>query len=266
MQSILRTGFGVIINRAHFEKLCPKYVKNLLMDKGIVVVRGLDYSETKLIDYCKQFGTLVNHDKTKNVGYGYQDIFKLNGVKNKVVNGRDRLSLHADGGLVQTRVDHVFLYAHEIANLKFQGATVFVDQRRAVEEMPLHLRRVLEEETFEYNVYDREYYSVGSPPSWFKVPVFQDLGWTRKFSCYFNFPEDHPNPGWEARISGFSKQETNRFFEELDAFFRDYKYSYVHHWKKGDLVISDNRNSIHGREPFDDEATRIIFRLQTIED
>jgi (5R)-carbapenem-3-carboxylate synthase len=96
--------------------------------------------------------------------------------------------LSKDGGLVQTRVDHVYLYAYEIENCKFQGATIVTDHMLALEEMPPHLKRVLEEETFEYQVYDRDYYAGGSPKDWFTVPVFKDLGWTKQFYCYFNFP------------------------------------------------------------------------------
>ncbi|RNA01790.1 spore coat [Brachionus plicatilis] len=266
MQSILRSGFGCLIQKNTFEKLSGKYLKGLLMDKGFVLVKNLDYSDKKLVDMCKGFGQIVNHDQEKKVGYGYKDVFKLDGTKNKIVNGREILPLHADGGLVQTRVDHVFLYANEIENLKFQGATTVVDLKLALEEMPPHLKRVLDEETFESNVFDREYYSEASPKNWFKVPVFKDYGWTRQFYCYFNFDENFSNPGWETRILGFSRKETDNFFKELDDFFREYRYCYTHMWQKGDLLIMDNRNSIHAREPFDDVGKRIISRVQTIED
>ena len=189
MQTLLKSGFGVMTNRAHFEKLNAQYIKDILRDKGFLLIKRNDLNEKQIINIVKDYGILVNHNESKNVGSGYRDLFKLDGEKDKIVNGTRQLPLHADGGLVQTRVDHVFLYASRIENLKFQGATIITDHMLALEEMPIRLRRVLEEETFEYQVYDREYYAGGSPKDWFSVPVFRDLGWTKQFYCYFNFPD-----------------------------------------------------------------------------
>jgi (5R)-carbapenem-3-carboxylate synthase len=160
-------------------------------------------------------------------------------------------------------VDQVFLYAKTIRNLKFRGGTLYCDHVFAYREMPLHLREVLDHEEFEVQVTEKGYYTNVSPEGWFKVPVFTDLGWVRKMLIYFPFDEDQP-ASWHTRIKGFSDSETRSFFTELAQFFRSPRYSYKHYWKEGDLIINDNRNVIHEREEFNDDAIeRILWRGQT---
>ena len=79
---------------------------------------------------------------------------------------------------------------------------------------------------------------------------------------YFNY-KDINLASWKTRISGFSENETNAFFEELKAFICRPRYCYLHFWLKDDLLIMDNRRVIHYREKFDQNSKRVIFRTQT---
>lgn len=263
---LLPTNCGIYMKQDEFTKYSSEHMKSLLRKKGFVIVSGLNYEEDNFRELISSYGKIVEYvDKKKNVGYGYKDILKLSGDKNKIVTGRGELPLHADGGLLQTRVDVVFLYAAAIDGFKFQGATTVCDHEMAIKEMPLHLRRILEEETFQSRVLEKGYYVDASPEDWFEVPVFTDLGWVRKVLVYLPFSEGNP-PSWESRIVGFSKSETADFFKELRGFLTQPRYYYKHYWKRGDLLILDNRRVLHAREPFDPNVVRILYRGQTSEE
>ncbi len=261
---IMPTGFGAGITAGDFLAASTGSIKNLLMRQGFVLVKNLSLDADRFRDIYSAFGTIVEYtDEKGGVGFGYRDTLKLEGEKNKIVTGRGQLPLHADGGLLLTQVDQVFLYAAQIRNMKFRGATTICDHVLACREMPGHLLRVLEEETFEVRVLERGYYVDVSPADWFRVPVFTDLGWVRKMLIYFPFDESNP-ASWESRIVGYNEWETARFFAELTAFFKQPRYYFKHYWQQGDLLIMDNRRVIHEREEFnDDNIIRHLYRGQT---
>ncbi len=263
-EAILPHGFGAILHRDEVLECDANILKEILKKKGFVLVRGVDFGKTDFVNFYSKFGKVVAYIREKeSVGYGYKDTLELGGERKKIVTGRGQLPLHADGGLLLSEVDQVFLYAKKIRNLKFRGGTMYCDHVFAYQEMPLHLRDVLDNEEFEVRVTEKGYYTNVSPEGWFKVPVFTDLGWVRKMLLYFPFDDDQP-ASWHTRITGFSDKETKTFFKELAQFYRSPRYSYKHYWKEGDLIISDNRNSIHEREEFnDDSIERILWRGQT---
>ncbi|BBU26765.1 hypothetical protein BTHE68_04990 [Burkholderia sp. THE68] len=244
----------------------PQKIKEILKEKGFVLIRDLDLQKQDFLKLYSSYGNIVAYvNEREKVGYGYRDTLELDGDKKKIVTGRGQLPFHADGGLLLSQVDLVFLYGARIQNMKFRGATLVTDHVLAVDEMPAHLREVLEHETFEVRVTERGYYVDVSPDGWFKVPVFTDLGWVRKMLLYFPFDEGQP-ASWEPRIAGFSPYETQKFFTELSSFFKNPRYTYTHYWKEGDLLITDNRRSIHEREEFNDSAIeRVLWRGQTAE-
>jgi (5R)-carbapenem-3-carboxylate synthase len=266
-ESVLPSGFGTILNRDSFLSSNPELVKDIMKEKGFALIRGLSLSKEEFTSLYSGYGNVVKYvNKRRHVGFGYKDTLELGGEKEKVVTGRGQLPFHADGGLLLSAVDQVFLYAVKIQNMRYRGGTLMTDHVLAYQEMPLHLRDVLDNETFEVNVTERGYYSNVSPEGWFKVPVFTDYGWVKKMLIYFPFDEGQP-ASWHPRILGFNDYETKKFFKELSQFFRNPRYTYTHYWQEGDLLISDNRRTIHEREEFNDpNIKRILWRGQTTDD
>ncbi|XTZ37432.1 TauD/TfdA dioxygenase family protein [Salmonella enterica] len=263
---IMPSGFGAYIESHDFLYANADAVKKILMRQGFVVVKNLHMDADIFRELYSSYGTVVEYaDEKIEVGFGYRDTLKLEGEKGKIVTGRGQLPFHADGGLLLSKVDQVFLYAAEIKNMKYRGATTVCDHVLACKELPSHLLRILEEETFEVRVLERGYYVNVSPQGWFEVPVFTDLGWVRKMLIYFPFDEGQP-ASWESRIIGFTENETLQFFRELGSFIKQPQYLYKHYWQDGDLLIMDNRRTIHEREEFDDDnIIRRLYRGQTVD-
>ncbi|SJN59565.1 (5R)-carbapenem-3-carboxylate synthase [Vibrio ruber DSM 16370] len=265
-EPIMSTSFGARMTEEGFRQSTPEEIKQLLREKGFLVVQDIKLDANDFRDFYTTYGEIVEYSEERiGVGFGYVDTLKLDGEKGKIVTGRGQLPLHADGGLLLTAVDHVFLYSDTIENMKFRGATTVVDHVLANQEMPSHLKDILENETFQARVLEKGYYSDVSPEGWFDVPVFTDLGWIKKMLIYFPFHEGQP-ASWESRIVGFSQEENDKFFKELEAFYKQDRYYYKHYWKSNELLIMDNRRVIHEREEFqDDNIVRRLYRGQTSE-
>jgi (5R)-carbapenem-3-carboxylate synthase len=263
---VLPTGFGVYLSQEEFYSLTSYQIRMLAARRGFVLAKDVDFDDkNNFKTMVASYGNVVEYvGEKKKVGFGYKDVLELNGEKGKIVTGRGELSLHADGGLLQTRVDIAFLYAVETRRMQFQGATTVCDHELAYQEMPIHLKKILDEEVFEYQVEDKSYYVDASPDGWFKVPVYVDYGWCNKMLIYFPFTENNP-PSWKSRVAGFSDKQSQMFFDELKAHMTQQRYYYKHFWSKGDLLILDNRRTLHAREAYDEDSLRILYRGQTVD-
>jgi alpha-ketoglutarate-dependent 2,4-dichlorophenoxyacetate dioxygenase len=71
--------------------------------------------------------------------------------------------------------------------------------------------------------------------------------------------------GWHAvNVTGWREEDGQKFLDELYAFATQPKYVYSHRWRPGDLVIWDNRCTMHSPTPFDRYRYKRDMRRTTI--
>ena len=71
--------------------------------------------------------------------------------------------------------------------------------------------------------------------------------------------------GWHAvRIVGWSEEESVKLLDELYAFATQDKYIYSHKWRPGDMVVWDNRCSMHSATSFERYRYKRDMRRTTI--
>ena len=71
--------------------------------------------------------------------------------------------------------------------------------------------------------------------------------------------------GWHAvNISGWREEEGQKLLDELYAFATQRKYIYSHKWRAGDLVVWDNRCTMHSPTPFERYRYKRDMRRTTI--
>ncbi|MTC56312.1 MULTISPECIES: TauD/TfdA family dioxygenase [Providencia] len=271
-QPMMSTGFGAKMSANDFMQADTNNIKKLLMRQGFLVINKLKFDVIAFRDMYTQFGSIVERvEQHTEAEPECRDVMQLDGKKDRLLTGRNQLPFHADGGVLLSPVDQIFLYANEIKNMKFHGATIICDQVLALKEAPPHLIKILKHETFQVRALDRGCNIDISVDGWFDMeqegwcnyPVFTDLGWIEQMLIYFPF-NDGQQANWESRIVGFSKEETKKFFAELAEFIKQPRYSYKHYWENGDLLIMDNRRVLHEREEFeDDKIIRHLYRGQT---
>ena len=63
-------------------------------------------------------------------------------------------------------------------------------------------------------------------------------------------------------VEGLSQADSDALLDELWSYVDSPEYSYAHQWRIGDLVVWDNRTTMHRRDPFDNAARRVMHRTQ----
>ncbi len=61
-------------------------------------------------------------------------------------------------------------------------------------------------------------------------------------------------------IVGMSREEGQALLQELLDWCTQDRFTYRHHWQKGDLVIFNNPGLLHRSHPYDDRAGRVMHR------
>ncbi len=65
-----------------------------------------------------------------------------------------------------------------------------------------------------------------------------------------------------AYIEGLTLEESEALLDEIWDFATRPEIAWRHHWRVGDLVLWDNRCTMHRRDPFDATARRVMHRTQ----
>jgi taurine dioxygenase len=61
---------------------------------------------------------------------------------------------------------------------------------------------------------------------------------------------------------GLDLAESERLLDALWAHVEQPAFCWTHQWRAGDLVIWDNRCTMHRRDPFDPSSRRVMHRTQ----
>jgi taurine dioxygenase len=65
-----------------------------------------------------------------------------------------------------------------------------------------------------------------------------------------------------AYIEGLELDQSEALLDELWTYVDRPEFTWEHAWRPGDLVLWDNRSTMHRRDPFDANARRIMHRTQ----
>jgi taurine dioxygenase len=154
------------------------------------------------------------------------------------------------------------LYALEVP--ESGGDTIFASMDGAWASLPAALRsrveqlRVKHDGTYNSGGYVREGVSPTDDPR-HSPGTFHPLVYT------------HPETGRRglylgrrrnAYIEGLSLAESEALLDELWTFATGDELTWRQHWRAGDLVLWDNRSTMHRRDPFDPGARRVMHRTQ----
>jgi taurine dioxygenase len=81
----------------------------------------------------------------------------------------------------------------------------------------------------------------------------------------------HPETGYNmiflgrrhsAYVNGLSIEESESLLDELWKHTTQSEFTYKHEWQTGDIVIWDNRASLHRRDAFNSNSRRILYAAQ----
>ncbi len=239
------------------------------LDHQVLLFRDQHLDDDALIAFSRWFGELdwapVQENGRRFVD-GHPEIYV---VSNVIVNGEAIGSLGAGEAVWHTDMSYLeappkasMLYAIEIP--PSGGNTGFTSMYRAYEALPPALqqrivgRRVKHDGTYNSGGYVRQGVTPTDDPR--EAP-----------GTYHPIVCTHPETGRKclylgrrrnAYIEGLDLAESEALLDEIWRFATRDELTWYNTWRVGDLVLWDNRCTMHRRDPFDPASRRIMHRTQ----
>jgi len=233
---------------------------------GAIVLRGQRLSPAQLVEFVAAFGEPEGHTLQQYTLPGYPNVFVLS---NRVVDGRaigahnDGIGWHTDYSYKEKPVMCTMLYAVEVPP---EGSdTLLADLCAAYAALPEARQRELEglvlHHSYRYFMETREYGRMTlSPQLRAENPdVFHPL--------IRRHPADGRKALWVSTgtvkdIVGMPHEQAMGLIEELVAFATQERFVYRHKWRVGDVLVWDNRCTLHTGTLYDDtKYVREMHRL-----
>jgi putative 2-oxoglutarate oxygenase len=235
------------------------------LDANVLVVRDQVLEIEDFLRYSRRFGALHPHPSKMTRHPDHPEItllgidkFGPDGALKMAIYRRGAEGWHTDGAYDQDPFKATQLYALAVPSRG--GDTLFASMYAAYEALPARLRQRLDGRTgaFTYggrrnatallNEEDRDWKPVFHPI----IRVHPETG--RK-ALYFD-------PGKIVRIEGLEEQESDVLIDELTGYMIQPDGEYRHAWRRGDIVIWDNRCSYHkAAGDYPPEEDRIHWRV-----
>jgi taurine dioxygenase len=239
------------------------------IEHQVLLFRAQSLNDQDLIAFSRRFGDLDHapiQENGQRIANGLPEIYV---VSNVIENGVEIGSLgygeavwHTDMSYLRAPPKASMLYALEIP--PSGGDTSFVDMYAAFEDLPSSLQRralgllVKHDGTYNSGGYVRQGVTPTDDPR--DAP-----GTMHPLVC------THPESGRRmlylgrrrmAWLEGFNLTESDALLDEIWTFTTQPQFIWTHQWRVGDLVLWDNRCTMHRRDPFDASTRRIMHRTQ----
>jgi alpha-ketoglutarate-dependent taurine dioxygenase len=235
-----------------------------------VLVRDQDLSDPDLIAFGKRFGALEPPGMSiigKPYLDDYPDVLVISNLKagdgTPLGNLGDGEAIwHTDMSYRETPVSAAILHAWEVP--PSGGNTSFANQYLAYETLPADLRDKIDGRLI---VHDETYNSAGQLRKGFKeLTDPREAPGTRH-----PVVRTHPVSGRKCLylgrrrngcILGLDLADNEETLDRLWAHATLPAFAWTHQWRKGDVLIWDNRCVLHRRDAFDPASRRMMHRVQ----
>jgi len=246
-----------------------RLVHRAWINHQVLLFRGQHLSAGELIAFSRRFGTLEvapNQETGQRFVEGHPELYI---VSNVIENGRAIGSLgsgeahwHTDMSYLTDPPKASILYALEVP--PSGGDTGFVNLYAAYEALPAALQarlaglRVKHDGTYNSGGYVRHGLTATDDP--LAAP-----GELHPLVC------THPESGRHmlylgrrrnAYIEGLPLPESEALLDEIWTYATREEFTWHHQWQVDDLILWDNRCTMHRRDPFDAMHRRIMHRTQ----
>jgi taurine dioxygenase len=252
------------VSDSEFEQIRRAWIDHL-----VLLFRGQELTDQDLIAFSRRFGALdwaPVQETGRRFVEGHPEIYV---VSNVIENGVPIGSLGAGEAVWHTDMSYIsdppkasMLYALEVP--PSGGDTGFVNMYAAYESMPEELKRRIEHLRLKH---DGTYNSGGYVRQGVEAvddPV-NSVGAVHPLVC--THPESRRRVLYLGRrrnayILGLPLPESEALLDEVWSYASRDELTWYNKWRTGDLVLWDNRCTMHRRDPFDAGARRIMHRTQ----
>jgi taurine dioxygenase len=237
---------------------------------GALLFRSQKLTDDDLLSFSRRFGELdppPNQEHGRLSPPGYPDIYVVSNVLDEKGQptgalGAGEAVWHTDMSYLDLPPDASMLYALEVP--ASGGDTWICGMEAAWKSLPTELKRKISGRRIKH---DGTYNSGGflrkgvqptddphkAPGAWHPAVCRHPV--TGAPSLYLGRRRN-------SFIEGLTPAESTEVLDALWAHIDGPDLRYQHKWRVGDLLLWDNRSTMHRRDPFDEKARRIMHRTQ----
>ncbi len=250
--------------RQKFDEDVRREIEQAWYDHVVLLFRDQDLSFEEQTAFGAQFGDVAvrGGDTATNTEKSVGESVML--VSNIRENGKPigtlpdgEMMFHSDTPYTEEPRKATILYAIEVPSRG--GETLFSNSYKVAESLPEDVMRRLEGRRalhiYDYGatfVPDGSYDRSNNPHYWH--PVFRHHPETNRSSLFVS-------ELMTVEIEGLPADESNELLEILFAHQRRPEFVYAHSWRPGDVLMWDNRCSVHARNDFPGEERRLLRRI-----
>ena len=239
--------------------------------------KGPTLTPEEQVAFASHFGPLESQNGVLTTGRSARvtprlvDISNLD-ENNDVLNQADRRRMfalgnqlwHTDSSFKRTPAAYSLLHAHSVT--PEGGETQFVDMRVAWETLPQKLQARIEDLWAEHSIFCSR--------AKLGFTAFTDAERAATPPVHRAVVRVHPESGRKtlylashaSHIIGWPVPDGRMLIRELIEHATQPRFIYTHRWSVGDLVIWDNRCTMHRGRPYDEANHRRDMRRATIQD
>jgi taurine dioxygenase len=237
------------------------------LENLVLVFRDQQLSDAALVAFSRHFGDLDSVPGWEPFSPdGFPEVLTISNVTQGDaaigVLGDGEAAWHTDMSYLDLPPPASVLYGLETPAQG--GDTCFMNMYAALDEMPADLRQAIAGKTLNH---DSSYDSSGKLRSTHDPvrDVSAAPGARHPMICA------HPETGraalylgrrLNAHVVGETVAHSEALLDRLWSHCDQGKFTYRHRWQPGDLVMWDNRCTMHRRDPFDPAARRVMHRTQ----
>ena len=261
------------LNDATFNKLHAAWLHHVML-----IIKGQTLTAEDLVTLVKRFGTPVSSSGLHQRGLEERtanQLFNLPPEVTVVTNVRENgkpvgilgdgeIVWHADFSFKERPTAARMLVAMELPPQDGGGNTRFLNAYAAYDALPAAYRKRLTGKTIKQgNIVDTAMKL--RPGASLQDDIREAPGPSHPVIS------THPETGCNtlflgrrhaAYVNGLSLEESEIFLDELWAHAIQEQFCYTHRWSKGDVVVWDNRATVHRRDGFDPESRRVLYAAQ----
>ena len=234
----------------------------------VILFRNQSLSEDDQIRFAQRFGALQKRTRPpetiNEAGHTkYPQLTML--VSNIRQNGKligslpdGEMHFHSDQCYLEKPATGTFLYALEVPSEG--GDTLFLNMYKAYETLPSEIKaRIDGRKALNAYLYDSTTRAVNGSkvdlmahPHYLQ-PIVRTHPDTKRKALYVNRLMTFTVEGMDEEQGGAL---LNKLFDHIE---QD-QFIYAHHWRVGDLILWDNRCTLHARTDFSDKERRLLRR------
>jgi alpha-ketoglutarate-dependent 2,4-dichlorophenoxyacetate dioxygenase len=244
---------------------------------AVLVFRDQVLEDEQQIAFSKLFGPLetaigtIRKDRKLRLRQELSDVSNLDDNNNiRAPSDRWRMMVqanelwHTDSSFRRIPAKISLLSAREVP--PEGGDTEFADLRAAYGALDEATRKMIEPLVAEHSIFHSR--------SLIGYTEFSDEERTALPPVPQTLVRQHPGSGRKtlylashaSHIVGWPREQGRALLDHLTTFATQSRFVYRHQWRVGDLVVWDNRCTLHRARPYDDTCHRRDMRRTTVED